>query len=192
MSAPELAEITRTLRDLGAAGSVDALFDRCQDELRTIAHRQRTRHVPSDTFSTTALVNEAYLKLRQARGGPADRRHFFALAALAMRDILVDEARRRASRKGGGGQQRESLSAVDAAAVADGDDGGDVLAVDAALTRLERVDTRLAEVVRLRYFLGCTDAEIAAHCAVTERTVQRDWAKARAWLLLHLAPDRGR
>jgi RNA polymerase sigma factor (TIGR02999 family) len=169
--------------DLAAPGadprSLSEAFAVLYDELRRIAHRQLGRVRPGQTLSTTALVHEAFLKLARVDVTPADRTHFFALAARAMRQILVDAAREQSAAKRGGGQRPVSLDddAIRVEAIAD-----DVLAIDGALGRLERLDPDLARVVEYRFFAGLTDAEIAALLNSSARTVRRSWRKARAFL----------
>ena len=154
-------------------------------ELRRIASRHLGRGRDSGTIQTTALVHEAYLRL--AGGAPAraeDRAHFFAVASTAMRHVLVDYARRRTALKRGGGAHATTLSgkglAVDARAE-------EVLALDDALTRLAGLDARLAQVVEMRFFGGMEVEETAQALGVSNRTVKRDWRKARAFLQTELA-----
>lgn len=148
-------------------------------ELQQMARRQRTSFpARSETLRTTALVHEAYLKL-SAQLAFRDHGHFLACAALAMRQALVDDARRRlAERRGAGAVHLPLESAGD---VADAQDRK-LLELDDALFGLENHDQRLAQVVECRFFAGYTDAETAQALGVTERTVQRDWTKARALL----------
>ena len=164
----------------GDRGAVDGLFPLVYDELRRIAHRQLGRERPDHTLGTTALVHEAYLKLvDQTRAQLTDRAHFFAVAARAMRRILVDYARRHGALKRGGGTGRVSLS--DAALIAE-ERADTLVALDEALTRLAEVDERLGQVVECRFFGGLTEDETAEALAVTSRTVRRDWVKAKGWL----------
>ena len=169
----------------GEAGAFERAFTAIYGELKRLAHRQRARSRPGDTLSTTVLVHEVFLKL--SAGGALtirDREHFFALAARAMRQILVDAARTRtASKRGGPDAVRVELGEEDAAVAAVADD---VVALDRALARLEAVDERLARLVEARFFAGLTDAEVAELLGRNERTVRRDWEKARAFLLRDL------
>lgn len=149
-------------------------------ELKTLASRQRRKLPAHETLNTTALVHEAFIKLT---GGEArefrDRCHFFAAAATAMRHLAVDYARRkRAARRGGG----EAHLRIDGMEVGVPDRTETVLAIDEALTRLAERDSRMARVVECRFFGSMTEEETAAVLGVTERTVRRDWTKARAWL----------
>lgn len=169
---------------VGEAGALERAFAVVYGELKRLAGRQRARSRPGDTLSTTVLVHEAFLKL--AAGGALavqDRQHFFALAARAMRQILVDAARARSAEKRGGGAIVVELDERDAAVAAVADD---VVALDRALERLEAVDERLARLVEARFFAGLTDAELAELLDRNERTVRRDWEKARAFLLRDL------
>ncbi len=173
-----------------AEGDADAFahaYEAAYAELRQIARRQLRSLSAGHTLVTTALVNEAYLKLAGRRGGPKDRAHFFALAARAMRQILVDHARARASQKRGGGWRATTLdeAAIPVEALAD-----EMIAIDRALTRLEQVDERLARLVEWRFFGGMTDEEIAEALQITTRTVRRDWQKARGFLHRELQQTR--
>jgi RNA polymerase sigma factor (TIGR02999 family) len=160
-------------------------------ELRAIAHRQLGGAMParggSATLSPTALVHEAYLKLAgDPRRSWRDRTHFLALAAVAMRHILVDRARARTTLKRGGGLAQVTL---DEGALAGEDQPEALLALDEALEQLASLAPRLARVVELRFYGGLSEDEIAEVLGVTTRTVQRDWAKAR--VLLRRALDGG-
>ena len=170
------------------AGDQDALnelFPRVYDELRRIAHRRLGREREGHTLGTTALVNEAYLKLvDQTRAEWTDRAHFFAVAARVMRRILVDYARRHQAQKRGGANKPVTLdddAVANATLVAD--ERADMLvALDEALTRLAELDERLSRVVECRFFGGLTEEETANALSVTARTVRRDWVKAKGWL----------
>ncbi len=163
----------------GDRTAVERLFPLVYDELRRIAHRQLGRERPDHTLGTTALVHEAYLKLvDQSRAQLNDRAHFFAVAARAMRRILVDYARRHTALKRG---RRATVSLDDAMLVADGR-ADTLLALDEALARLAEVDERLSRAVECRFFGGLTEEETAEALEVTARTVRRDWVKAKAWL----------
>jgi RNA polymerase sigma factor (TIGR02999 family) len=164
----------------GEADATERLFPLVYDELRRIAHRQLAAERAAHTLDTTALVHEAYLKLiDQTRVKWADRSHFFAIAAQAMRRILVDYARRYRAEKRGGGAQPVSLN--DALLIAE-ERADALLALHEALTELERIDERLSKVVEYRFFGGLSEEETAAVLGVTTRTVRRDWIKARGWL----------
>lgn len=147
-------------------------------QLRTLAHAARRRMAAGETLATTALVNEAYLKLTRPSSAKAlDPRHFFALAALAMREILIDEARRR--------RTSHELPAKEGEAeqwLAPALDPTRMVALDQAMRGLAALQPRLAQVVTCRFFAGYTEEETAEILGVDVRTVQRDWQRARAWL----------
>lgn len=166
------------------------LFDELYHELRRLAHRQLARgRRPSATFCTTALVHEAFVKLEGAgRVGVRDREHFLALAARAMRQVLVDAARTRQASKRGAGAVRVALEDAEPSV---NDLVEEVLAVDAALGRLASLDQRLAQVAEWRVFAGMSEDEIAGALGVTSRTVRRDWQKARAFLARELGVGSG-
>jgi len=185
--ASDRGEVTALLVALrqGDGSALDRLFPVVYDELRLLAHRQLRRHRPGDTLNTTALVHEAYLKLTDGEEpGWNDRNHFFAVAATAMRHILVDAARRRSATKRGGGVAALSL---DEARVGLAARSAEVIAVDQALHSLGRFDDRLVRTVELRFFAGMSVEETAEVLEVSERTVKRDWRKARAFLYRTLA-----
>jgi len=176
------AEVTALLRELaGRADALAQLFAQLQGDLRRVAHRERYAVSGGDTLSTTALVNEAFLKLNASGiGAFSDRRHFYGIAARAMRQVLVDYARTRLSQKRGGGARHEALTA--AGDVADTVDADRLFAINEALDALEAVRPRLAQVVYLRFYAGLSDREIGELLEVEESTVRRDWLKARGWL----------
>jgi RNA polymerase sigma factor (TIGR02999 family) len=177
---------TSVLQDLrtGRREALDRLLPLVYEELRVIAHRRLARD-PSGTLVTTALVHEAYLKLvDQSRAEFGDRAHFFALASVAMRHILIDRAEARASLKRGGVRKRITL---DDAEIAIDDQAVSLLEVDDALDRLAVLEPRLARVVECRFYGGLSEAEIALALGVTVRTVERDWRKARMFLRHALA-----
>ena len=168
------------------ADSDGQAFEAAYSELRRLARAQLRSLRPGDTLATTALVNEAFVKLVGSSAGWQDRAHFLALAARAMRQILVDYALERHAQKRGGGRRPTTLDSgvLSVEAVAD-----EMLDIDRALTNLERVDERLARLVELRFFGGMTDEEIAHSEGITARTVRRDWQKARAFLYRQLHAD---
>ena len=158
----------------------ETMFLRLYAELRDIAGRLLRREAEGHTLQPTALVHEAWLKLAGEHSlQPTDRQHFLAIAARAMRQVLVDSARRRRAAKRGGAVVNITLT-DDVSGLAMPLD--DLIAVDDALTALADRDERLARVVELRFFAGLSEEEIAAALEVTTRTVQRDWVRARAWL----------
>jgi RNA polymerase sigma factor (TIGR02999 family) len=162
--------------------SFDQIFTLTYQELRAIAHRRLAAHAPNGTLSTTALVHEAYLRLGgQSPAAVRDQSHFFALASLVMRNILVDRARERSAlRRGGGGGGRQIT--LDEEVIGQDDQSDAVLQLNEALETLATVDPRLVQVVECRFFGGLTESEIAAALGITTRTVQRDWVKARVLL----------
>jgi RNA polymerase sigma factor (TIGR02999 family) len=174
----------------GDRSAYDQVFSRVYDELRRVASRQAARFGRVATLSTTALVHETYLKLAGDRVVPVnDRVHFFALAARAMRQILINHARHGGRKKRGGDLARvtlepaafEELPGVPAAPVED------LLALDRALERLGKVDAELVQLVEWRFFAGLTLEEIAELTGTSERTLKRDWQVARSFLLRDLA-----
>lgn len=177
------ADITTQLHawQAGDPSARERLFPLVYDELRLIAHRQLQRERPGHTLDTTALVHEAYLRLAGSTSHDfSDRAHFFAMAATAMRRILVDYARRYRTEKRGAAPRRVSLT--DTMLVAE-ERADTLLAVDEALSELARIDPRLSRVVECRFFAGLTEEETAETLGVTSRTVRRDWTKAKGWLL---------
>ncbi|MBB5014134.1 ECF-type sigma factor [Rehaibacterium terrae] len=182
----EAAEITQLLNCArsGDRGALDQVLATLYRELHAMARRQLGgQH--GHTLDATALVHEAYLKLiGRAEAQFDDRAHFFAYAASAMRSVVVDYARQRLAQKRGGDLHRVTELPEDAAGGLRLDE--DMLALDTALTRLADVDARLAQVVELRYFGGLSELEIAALLQRSERSVRRDWQKARMYLLASL------
>lgn len=180
-NSPPNHEVTQLLQRLraGDAAARERLFPLVYEELRRVARRALRRERVDHTLRPTELVHEAFLKLGSADGPWQDRAHFLGVAARAMRQILVDHARRRLAGKRGGGVVATTLEDVRA-------DSGlppeDLLALDTALDRLERQDPRLRALVEYRFFGGLTDKEISELLEISERTVNRDWARARAWL----------
>ena len=172
----------------GAPGApLDAGFDAAYDDLRRIARALVRRHGSTDTLNATALVHEAFLRLDGPSGLAArDRGHLLALAARAMRFVLVDHARARTAAKRGAGTARVSLDEAHAVADLRADE---LLALDEALTALADDAPRLADVVELRFFGGLTYEEVGGLLDVSVRTAKRDWEMARAWLHRTLHPD---
>jgi RNA polymerase sigma factor (TIGR02999 family) len=169
----------------GDRNAVDRLFSIVYENLRHIARRQQQGR-RGRTLDTTSLVHETYLKLvDRSRCSPNDRRHFFATAARAMRQIIVDDARRAHAAKRGGVARRTSTGALDRQQ--DFDNWEEILDVDRALTRLGAVNERLSRVVELRFFGGFTTEEVAELLETSPRTVKRDWQTARAFLYRELA-----
>jgi RNA polymerase sigma factor (TIGR02999 family) len=185
MASPS-GEVTRLLGRLkvGDQDALDRLLPLVYEELRQAADRVLRRETPGHTLQPTALVHEAYLKLAAGPVASESRAHFLGIAARAMRQVLVDHARRRRAAKRGRGEIAVSLSEADGALNVQTDD---LLALDDALERLGERSDRLRKVVELRFFGGLTEEEAAQALGVTSRTIQRDWAKARAWLHKELA-----
>ena len=196
MREPEQQEIDAALAMLqrGAPEAWDSLLPLVYGELRSIAHRQLRSESVGHTLSTTALVHEAYLKLKdQVRAEWVDREQFFAVAARVMRRILVDYARKHwALRRGGQGRRVVALDdAEQAGLLAVAERASELLALDEALERLIAMDARLGQVVECRFFGGLTEEETARVLGVSERTVSRDWSIARGWLHGELRHDVG-
>jgi RNA polymerase sigma factor (TIGR02999 family) len=159
------------------------------DELRRLAAQKLLHESPGLTLQPTELVHEAYLRLvgADAAGGWEGRGHFFAAAAEAMRRILVENARRKRSLKRGGGRQRQPLEDVHLAA--GGADDDNLLAIDEALARFAAKDGAKAELVKLRFFAGCTIDQAAGALGISAATAERWWAYARAWLHQDISRD---
>jgi RNA polymerase sigma factor (TIGR02999 family) len=178
-------EVTRLLRGLreGEPEALDRLLPLVYDELRRLARRQLNREAAPRTLPATGLVHEVYLKLAGgAAVEAADRAHFLAIAARAMRQVLVDRARRRnAARRGADWIPTTLTDGLRDAAI----DVDEMLALNDALDRL---DPRQRQVVECRFFAGMDEEEIATALGLTARTVRRDWVKARAWLYRALYP----
>jgi RNA polymerase sigma-70 factor, ECF subfamily len=182
----EAHQVTQLLADWseGDGGALEKLTPLVYEELRRLAHRYMQGQRPNHTLQTTALVNEAYLRLvDQTKLSFANRSHFFAVAATAMRQILVNHAKAQQRQKRGGGAGKVEL---DTAAVASPEQAQTVLDVDEALERLALLDPRKAQVVELKYFGGLNQDEIADLLKISAVTVRRDWVFARAWLYTEL------
>lgn len=169
----------------GDEKAFERLIELVYPQLNRVARRQLARQSAEATLDATSLVHEAYLQLVEETGVEwQDRGHFFAIAALTMRRILVDQARRRMAAKRGGGQIVVTLDphhiSIDRQAEL-------ILAVDRALDDLEAFNERLARVVECRYFAGLDGPETASALGISTRTVERDWLRARAWLAEKLA-----
>ena len=177
------AEITRLLRAWGGGdqAALSQLAPLVYKELHRMAHHRMRQEQPGNTLQTTALVNEAYLRLVDAKDVRwQERAHFFAVSAEVMRRILVDAARARRSEKRGGGMAKVNLNeSIDAMA----DRGRELVALDDALDALAKFDARKAKVVEMRFFGGLSVAETAEALGISEQSVLRDWKLARAWLM---------
>lgn len=186
-----LNEVTLLLRAWGEgdALALDRLAPIIYQELHRIARGYMARERPNHTLQTTALVNEAYVRLVDVRRVSwQDRAHFFAVCARAMRRILVDHARSRGYQKRGGGQEALQLDDV---MTVDGSPGAGILELDEALNRLAELDPRKGQVVEMRFFGGLTVEETAEALKISPETVMRDWKLARAWLYRELSADQG-
>ena len=181
-AAREITQLLVAWRN-GDTEAANRLFPLIYDELRRIARRELRR--VGGGADTNSLVHQAYVRLvDRTRGEIHDRSHFFAMAAKAMRHILVDHARERTALKRGGGRPDtvldEALAAVEARGV-------EIVAVDAVLEKLQAIEPRLVQLVELRFFGGLSVDEIAQTLGVSERTVRREWQKARALLAVELS-----
>ena len=180
-------EITQLLAEWsdGNQSALDELYPLVYDELHRLARRYMSRERKGHTLQTTALINEAYVRLVGQKDVVwANRSHFFAISAQIMRRILIDHARRHAYAKRGGGARQVSLE--EAATVVMPDQSGELLRLDEALKSLAEMDPRRSQVVELRYFGGLNNEEIAGVLRISENTVTRDWNMARAWLYQQL------
>jgi len=168
----------------GDQAALDRLIPVVHSELRRLAQSYLRRERPGHTLQTTALINEAYLRLVDQKVSWENRAHFFGIAARLMRQILVDHARSRNYAKRGGGQVRVSLGQV--ADLAD-DRSAEIVAIDDALKTLAEIDLQQSKVVEMKFFGGMTIEEIAKVLGVGHATVERDWNMARAWLRREIA-----
>ena len=186
---PDPSSLVETLQ-AAAKGNADAAADllpQVYDELRRLAQSKLERERPGQTLQPTALVHEAFLRLvGTSDPGWDGRRHFFASAAHAMRQILVEQARRKSAKKRPPREQRREVEGLD---IEFEMPLGDVVDVDIALQALEREQPRKAQIVQLRYFAGLTTEEVAAILDVSIGTVERDWRSARAWLQRRLREE---
>jgi RNA polymerase sigma-70 factor (ECF subfamily) len=181
MVAPSPKEVTRLLVDWGNGDqcALDELIPLVYDELRRLAGRYMRRESQGHTLQTSALVNEAYLRLVDQKSVQwQNRAHFFGVAAQLMRRILVDHARSRSRAKRGGGAQMVSL----AGQALISKEVTEVIALDDALKNLAEMDPRKSQIVEMKFFGGLTTEEVAEVLKVTSRTVEREWRKAKAWL----------
>lgn len=187
MTTPTSNEVTQLLLAWsdGEEAALDKLIPLVHRELHRLAHRYMSQERPDHTLQTTALVNEAYLRLvDSSRVRWQNRAHFFAICAQLMRRILVDYARSRRYLKRGGDAQRVSL---DEALVVSQERGADLVALDDAINALAQVDPRKGRVVELRYFGGLSVEETADVLKISPDTVLRDWRLAKVWLLRELS-----
>jgi RNA polymerase sigma factor (TIGR02999 family) len=185
-----MSDVSRILTaiELGDPSAAEQLLPLVYDELRKLAAHKLARETPGQTMQATALVHEAYLRLV---GSPVEasapswnsRGHFFAAAAEAMRRILVDQARHKKTQKAGGNRQRLELGDVEPAAA---EPAVDVLLLHDALEKLETVDKRKADLVKLRFFAGMSTDQAAQALGIATSTAEKDWAYARCWLRLEI------
>jgi RNA polymerase sigma factor (TIGR02999 family) len=178
-----MSDLTAVLQavEQGNEQAASQLLPLVYDELRRLAAQRMAQEKPGQTLNATALVHEAYLRLVGGDDPPQweGRGHFFAAAAEAMRRILIDQARHKRSQRQGGGLKRQPLEQVE---IADPEPSLDILAVNEALERFEKVDALKAKLVKLRYFTGLTIPQAADTLGISTTTADRYWAYARAWL----------
>ena len=181
-SQPSTGDVTRLLDDVrdGDSDALDRIYPYVYEELRAVAARQLRREQHGHTLHPTALVHEAYVKLAGGGLDASSRSHFLAIAARAMRQVLVDHARRRSAQKRGGEWHATTLTDGSASVELQ---PAELIALDAALATL---DERQRQVVECRFFGGMEEREVAEALGISERTVRRDWVKARAWLYREL------
>ncbi len=181
----EVTELLRRWRS-GDEEALDMLTPLVYDELHRLAHRHLNRERPDHTLQTTALVNEAYLRLvEQSDVDWESRAHFFAVSAQVMRHILVDYARRHAAAKRGGEFQKVTL---DGEAIVSRERAAELVALDEAMQALHEIHPRRSKVVELRYFGGLNNKDASEVLKVSETTIERDWRFAKAWLYRELQP----
>lgn len=188
MQASSSGHVTQILEAAqgGNRTAVNELFQAVYDELKSLAARYLNRERVDHTLQPTALVNEAYVQMvDQTRVHWQGRAHFFAVAAQAMRRILVDHARKHRAAKRGGGRHRITLNEE---WIAGSRPDHDVLILDEALEKLAELDRRQAQMVELRFFGGLSVAEVAAVLNMSKRTVEREWTMIRSWLRRELDP----
>ncbi len=188
-----MSDVTRILSEIesGDPRAAEKLLPLVYDELRQLAATKLTQEKPGQTLSATALVHEAYLRLvdQELPQQWDNQRHFFAAAAEAMRRILIERARQRRSLKQGGGRERLELADIEPAYLPLACD--DLLGLDEALQKLEQIDSRKAQLVKLRFFAGLTTAQAAQALGVSVATADNDWTYARSWLRLEMSGNRG-
>lgn len=182
VTTPPSESVTQLLA-AASQGDASAQNELCRlvyDELHALAQRQMAREAPGRTLQATSLLHEVFFRLTAGEAVQFENRcHFFGAAARAMRQVRIDDARGRNRLKRGGGRRADSMQGDPAAF---DQDPAVVLGIDEALKKLERVDSRMAEIVTLRYFAGLTEEETAALLGLSRRTVQMEWRLAKAWL----------
>jgi RNA polymerase sigma factor (TIGR02999 family) len=172
--------------DRGEAGALDMLVEAVYPELKRLAHFQLAHEQPGHTLNTTAIVHEAFVRLSSGDGKWNDRAHFLCAASTVMRHLLVDHARKKRAEKRGAGNTPLTLEEDRAAAA---DDGLAVIALDDALGDIAKIDPRLVKIIECRYFAGLSVADTAEALGMAVRTVERDWQRAKAYLLEAMEPD---
>ena len=189
VTAAPLTEWLRQAAD-GRDTALGRVFQALYPQLKRIAHSRLYHQGGLPHLSTTTLVHESFLRLVSAAELKLeDRRHFLAYAAKTMRHVIVDEAREHLAQRRGGDLEQVAFDTLAAGSIAADQPDAQVLAMHDALQRLAALDAEAAEVVELRYFGGYTEAEIAEMRGVSERTVRRQWERARAWLEVELTDD---
>jgi RNA polymerase sigma factor (TIGR02999 family) len=185
-----MSEVTRmfTAIERGEAQPAEELLPLIYNELRQLAAQKLSHEKPGQTLQATALVHEAWLRLVGENYRFSGARHFFLMAAEAIRRILVENARRKVRPKHGGNLQRVDIEDTNIVCILPDDQ---ILAVDEALDRLAAANPRGAEVVQLRFFAGLTESQVAEHLGVSVATVERTWAFARAWLYQEIQRELG-
>ena len=192
MSEPEAPDITRILEKVssGDPHAAHELLPLVYEQLRAAAQKQMAQERRDHTLQATALIHEAYVRLVGSHDVSWENRaHFYLAAAEAMRRVLIEHARKRGRAKRGGGRQRIPLTGEE---LAQNPNLEEIMSVDAAIRRLEEQDGRMARIVRLRFFAGLGVGETAAALGLSDRTVRREWALARAWLHRELTAGAGR
>ena len=193
MDADARTRISETLRGPVARAELDALVPLVYDELRRLARSYLRRERPDHTLQPTALVHEAFERLVDQRNVEWEgRSHFLAIAAIAMRRLLLQHAEKRRAAKRGGGKQSLTLDDTAAALLGGEIDLGEILDLNACLQQLAEIEPRHAHLVELRVFAGMTMAECATHLGTSLRTAERDWRVASAWLRRELARSAGK
>jgi RNA polymerase sigma-70 factor (ECF subfamily) len=189
-SMPDLAAETADGIEIPDPKAISQLMPLVYEELRRLARNYLRRERPGQSLQATALVNEAYLRLKRDKRQPwQNRTHFLAIAANSMRRILVERARARDAAKRGGSRMRITLT--DAAAVA-ADPSVDLLMLDQALIRLAALDPEQARIVELRFFAGLSIEETAEALGISPATVKRNWCMSRAWLRIEMSREGSR
>jgi RNA polymerase sigma factor (TIGR02999 family) len=168
------------------AGALERLVEAVYPELKRLAHFQLAHERPGHTLNTTAIVHEAYVRLSSGNNKWNDRRHFLRAASTVMRHLLVDHARRKLAEKRGSGNAPMTLE--DDRLTMD-DNGLAVIALDDALQDIAEIDPRLEKIIECRYFAGLSVADTAEALGMAERTVERDWQRAKAYLIKAMEPD---